>query len=53
MNLMSVNIGRERTLQRNEHFEQTGIFKFPTDKSVKVTPLGLEGDVIISKKHHG
>jgi MOSC domain-containing protein YiiM len=53
MNLMSVNIGRERALQRKDHFEQTGIFKFPTDTSVKVTPLGLEGDVIIGKKHHG
>jgi len=53
MNLMSVNIGQERTLQRKGHVEQTGIFKFPTDKSVKVTKLGLEGDVIVSKKHHG
>ncbi|MEO7838477.1 MAG: MOSC domain-containing protein, partial [Anaerolineales bacterium] len=31
----------------------TGIFKLPTDKSVRVTKLGLEGDVIVSKKHHG
>ena len=53
MNLISVNIGQERTLQRKDHVEQTGIFKFPTDNPVKVTKLGLDGDVIVSKKHHG
>jgi len=53
MMLISVNLGEKRLLQRKEHVETTGIFKFPTDKSVKVTKLGLEGDVIVSKKHHG
>ena len=53
MILMSVNLGEKRILQRKEHVETTGIFKFPTDESVKVTKLGLEGDVIVSKKHHG
>ncbi len=53
MHLISVNLGQERILQRKDHVERTGIFKFPTDKPVQVTKLGLEGDVIISKKHHG
>src|SRR5688572_25524430 len=53
MNLMSVNLGQERILQRNHRVERTGIFKFPTRGAVKVTKLGLEDDVIISKKHHG
>src|SRR5574341_1518986 len=53
MNLISVNIGQERTIQRRNHAERTGIFKFPTDRPVRVTKLGLEGDVIVSKKHHG
>jgi|SRR5688572_14482506 len=53
MNLISINLGQERTLQRKDRVEQTGIFKFPADGPVKVTRLGLEGDVIISKKHHG
>ena len=52
MKLISINVGEERTLQRKDHVEQTGIFKIPTDMPVQVT-LGLEGDVIISKKHHG
>ncbi|HXQ33052.1 MAG TPA: MOSC domain-containing protein [Anaerolineales bacterium] len=53
MKLSSVNLGQERTLHRKDRSEQTGIFKFPTAKPVKLTKLGLEGDVIVSKKHHG
>ena len=53
LNLISVNIGQERILQRNDRVERTGIFKFPTEQAVQVTKLGLEGDVIVSKKHHG
>jgi len=53
MQLISINLGEERTLQRNDHVEQTGIFKSPTDKPVQVKKLGMEGDVIVSKKHHG
>jgi MOSC domain-containing protein YiiM len=53
MQLISVNIGHERILQRNDRVEKTGIFKIATDESIKVTKLGLENDVIVSKKHHG
>src|SRR4026207_2166727 len=53
MILMSVNLGEKRIQQRKDHIETTGIFKFPTDQPVRVTKLGLEGDVIVSKKHHG
>ena len=53
MHLKSVNLGQERILQHKDHAEHTGIFKFPTQEPVKVTKLGLENDVIISKKHHG
>ena len=53
MNLISVNLGQERTLQLKKLIERTGIFKFPTQESVKVTKLGLEGDVIFDKEDHG
>jgi MOSC domain-containing protein YiiM len=53
MIVVSVNLGEKRILQRKERVETTGIFKFPRANSVKVTKLGLEGDVIVSKKHHG
>ena len=53
MKLISVNLGQERILQRRDRLERTGIFKLPTAEAVRVTKLGLEGDVIVSKKHHG
>jgi MOSC domain-containing protein YiiM len=53
MRLSSVNLGQERILQRRDRVEHSGIFKFPTQEPVKLTKLGLEGDVILSKKHHG
>jgi MOSC domain-containing protein YiiM len=53
MNLISINLGQERILHRKGRFERTGIFKFSTNEAVKVTKLGLAGDVIVSKKHHG
>lgn len=53
MNLISINLGQERILERKDRVERTGIFKFPTQEAVRVTKLGLEGDVIVSKKHHG
>lgn len=53
MKLLSVNIGQERTLQRKDRVEQTGIFKIPTSEPVWLSSLGLQNDVIVSKKHHG
>ena len=53
MRLISVNLGEERILQRRDRVERTGIFKVPTEEAVKITKLGLEGDVIVSKKDHG
>lgn len=53
MKLMSVNLGEERTLQRKDRVERTGIFKVPTLEAVRVTKLGVEGDVVVDKKDHG
>jgi MOSC domain-containing protein YiiM len=53
MQLISVNIGHEQILQRKGRPERTGIFKIPTEESIKVTKLGLENDAIVSKRHHG
>lgn len=53
MKIDSVNLGQERILQHKDRVERTGIFKSPAKGLVKVTKLGLEGDIIISKKHHG
>jgi MOSC domain-containing protein YiiM len=53
LNLISVNLGQERILARKARLEKTGIFKVPTEQAVKVARQGLEGDVIVSKRHHG
>ncbi len=53
MKLLSVNIGKEGTVQRKLYKEKTGIFKLPAEGAVKIGKLGLEGDVIVSTKHHG
>jgi MOSC domain-containing protein YiiM len=53
MQLISINIGHEHMLQNKDRLEKTGIFKLPVDHPVRVTKLGLESDVIVSKKHHG
>ena len=53
MKLLSVNIGKEQTLQKVDKVITTGIFKRPTSGRVRIGELGLEGDVIMDKKHHG
>jgi MOSC domain-containing protein YiiM len=53
MQLTSVNIGEKRTLQKGQELVTTGIFKLPASGPVKITGLGLEGDVIMDKKNHG
>jgi MOSC domain-containing protein YiiM len=51
--LLSVNIGIERTLRIGSQLDETGIFKIPASAPVAVTLLGLAGDVIKSTQHHG
>ncbi len=53
MQLISVNIGHEQPIQFPRHLENTGIFKLPVDHPVEITPLGLVGDSVTDKKHHG
>ncbi len=53
MQLISVNIGQERTLQIGNKVETTGIYKFPTNEAVEIETLGIKNDFIATKKHHG
>ena len=53
MHLISVNIGKERTQQRKDFVETTGIYKLPVDKPVEIKSFGIEGDAICDKKNHG
>jgi len=53
MKLISLNLGKEQTLQRKDRLERTGIFKIPTSESLWLSSLGFENDASVSKKHHG
>jgi MOSC domain-containing protein YiiM len=53
MQLISVNLGRERTLQRNRKTYLSGIFKEPVEGPVQINTLGLAGDVVKDSKNHG
>jgi MOSC domain-containing protein YiiM len=53
MNLISVNIGQERTQQRKNYIETTGIYKLPVQEPVEIKSLGIEQDAICDKKSHG
>ncbi|MFN8384456.1 MAG: MOSC domain-containing protein [Anaerolineales bacterium] len=53
MKLLSINLGIKKDIQIGSSTDRTGIYKFPTQDSVQVTKLGLEGDYIENKKHHG
>lgn len=53
MHLLSINIGAARELRGKDEAFTTGIFKHPTAGPVRIGALGLEGDVIVNKRHHG
>ena len=53
MQLISVNIGQEQPIQNAKSSGKTGIYKQPVSEAVRLTDLGLEGDVIIDTKNHG
>jgi len=53
MNLISVNVGQERTQLRKNYIETTGIYKIPIHEPVEIKSLGIEKDVICDKKSHG
>jgi MOSC domain-containing protein YiiM len=53
MKLISVNTGREQTIQYARKSGTTGIFKQPAGSPVMVNPLGLEGDAVIDVENHG
>lgn len=53
MHLTSINIGKAETIRGPRRTETTGIFKRPVAGPVQVTALGLAGDFIASRKHHG
>jgi len=52
MHLVSINIGQSQAMQIGERSVQTGIYKVSVGQA-EVGGLGLAGDYIGDKKHHG
>ena len=51
--IISVNVGKSRTIEYKGKLEETGIYKEPSTLPVMITKKGLEGDTIVNKKVHG
>lgn len=53
MKIISVNVGKVKTLRVGNRPIRTGIGKRPVKGAVKVNLLGLEGDNVCNPRHHG
>jgi len=53
MHLFSINIGKAQPIANGGKSGVTGIFKQPARGAVRGGNLGLEGDAVVNKKHHG
>jgi MOSC domain-containing protein YiiM len=53
MKLLSVNIGKQETLDTPNGLVLTGIIKKPVSTNVTVTELGIVGDAIVDTRVHG
>ena len=53
MELISVNIGQERTIQNAKTSGKTGIYKQPVMTPVRITSYGIPDDVVYDTKNHG
>jgi MOSC domain-containing protein YiiM len=53
MKIDSINTGQERTQQRKNYVETTGIYKMPLSGDVEIKSLGIDGDAICDGEHHG
>ena len=53
MDLISVNVGQERSISNAKASGKTGIYKLPVTTPVQITSNGIPDDAICDTKHHG
>jgi MOSC domain-containing protein YiiM len=52
MKVIATNIGEAVTFEWNGKEEQTGIFKYPTEKPLYLSKEDVKGDTVIDRVHH-
>jgi len=52
MKIISTNIGNATTFLWKGREEQTGIYKYPTDKPLFLGKMDVEKDTVIDREHH-
>jgi MOSC domain-containing protein YiiM len=52
MHLISVNLASQETIEINNKVVETGIFKYPVQKKVRVNAMGLVGDTVVDTTRH-
>ena len=53
VDILSVNVGQPSDIRLGKHHALSGIDKRPVPRRVQVGTLGLGGDHIVNRKHHG
>lgn len=53
MQLISINIGQERSIPNAKASGKTGIYKLPVKTPVQIASNGIPGDVVCDTKNHG
>ncbi len=53
MKVVSVNIGERISIDYKGKIIETGIFKYPVEKSIFLGDEDVEGDAVIDRKYHG
>ncbi|MEN8186239.1 MAG: MOSC domain-containing protein [Bacteroidota bacterium] len=53
MKIISVNIGKQRTVKWQHKSYDTGIYKFPVDDAIFLGKEDVENDDVIDRRYHG
>jgi len=53
MKVVSVNIGKKKTLNYKGRIIETGIFKIQVNKPIFIDVEGVENDVVVDRRYHG
>jgi MOSC domain-containing protein YiiM len=53
MQIASLNIGEKKEVNWGTKRYQTGIFKYPVDKSIYLGKIDVQNDAVIDRKYHG